>query len=164
MGFLIKSFGAAATLMFAFALLRGYKSYLEKRKKEREGFISLFEAVRDDIDCFLSPLSKIFERFTSGESTLSRISLRIKNGESPKFAYNAEKDGLHVGDVGKEILAAFFSSLGKGYREGAVAMSESCRKRFLEYSEISDVEDEKNAKLAGALTVGAALGIIILFI
>ena len=164
MSFLIKSFGAVAVLAFALALLRGYKFYLRKRKEEREGFISLFEAVRDEIDCFLSPLSRIFDRFTSGESTLSRISARIKSGESPKTAFEKEKGGLHIGDTGKEILSGFFSALGRGYREGAVAMSEACRKRFLEYSEISDAEDEKNAKLAGVLVVGAALGIIILFI
>ena len=164
MSFFVKILGAVATLGFALALLRGYKYFLKKRKEEREGFLALFDAVRDGVNCFLSPLARIFSGFCEGDSTLARISRRIKAGESPKSAYNAEKGGLHIGEAGKEILSGFFSALGRGYKDGEVALNESARKRFLEYSEACDIEDEKSARLAGALAFGAALGIIILFI
>lgn len=164
MSFLIKIFGAVATLLFALMLLRGYKYFLKKRKEERDEFLVLFDAVRDGVGCFLSPLSSIFSRFCEGDSTLARISRRIKDGESPKSAYNAEERGFHIGEAGREILSSFFSSLGRGYKDGEVAMCQSVGKRFFEYSESADKEDEKSARLAGALTVGAALGIIILFI
>jgi hypothetical protein len=105
MSFLIKIFGAAATLLFALMLLRGYKYFLKKRKEEREEFLVLFDAVRDGVGCFLSPLSSIFSRFCEGDSTLARISRRIKDGESPKSAYNAEERGFHIGEAGREMLS-----------------------------------------------------------
>ena len=164
MTFIIKIFGAVAICVFALRLLRGYKRYLEKRKAECEGFILVIEAVRDGVDYFLSPLKRIFERFCEGDSPLARISKRICGGESPKTAFESEKDGLHIGESGKDILSGFFSSLGRGYKDGAVSMSEACKKKFEKYSAEREREDEKNARLATTLVVGGALAVIILFI
>jgi len=162
--FIIKVLGAAATLGFALLLLRGYKRYLASRRLECEGFISVFDAVRDGVDYFLSPLKKIFGRFCEGDSPLSRISKRICEGESPKAAFEKEKGGLHIGEAGREILSGFFSALGQGYKDGAVALSESCKKKFEKYNAERERDDEKNARLAAALIIGGALALVILFI
>lgn len=164
MGFILKVFGAAATLLFALGILRGYKRYLARRREECDVFLALIDAVRDGVDYFLSPLKRIFEKFCSGDSVPSRISKRICDGESPREAFEKEKSGLHIGESGKEILSGFFSSLGRGYRDGAVALSEACKKKFSEYAEESEREDEKNSRLAGVLIIGGALALIILFI
>ena len=164
MGFIIKCLGSAAVLAFALALLRGYKAYLAKRREECDGFLAVIEAVRDGVNYFLSPLGRIFERFCDGKTTLSKISERIRDGESPKDAFEKEKRGLHIGECGKEILSNFFSALGRGYKDGVVALSEACRAKFEEYSENCRQEDEKSARLAATLAFGGALALIILFI
>jgi len=161
----ILRYGGAAMLLFAalFAV-RSYKAHLGRRKREMEAFSSVIERIYDMVDLFLTPVRGIFEGFNTGEESADRLIRSIEEGSTPKDAYGGIKESLSIGEEGKEILERLFSGLGKGYKDGALSLAESCRKRFAEYKKTAEEEDEKSSKVVSALTVGCTVGVILLFL
>ena len=161
---IIKLIGSAMLLGFALLATKAYKKCIARRQSECDVFLTMIDAVRDGVDYFLSPAAKIFRRFAEGNSRPAAFAKMVIDGVSPGEAFARIKNSLAVGREGREILGKFFESFGRGFKDGAVAMSEDCKKKFSEYSERCEVEDEKNTRLATALMLGGALGVIILFL
>jgi hypothetical protein len=163
-GEILKYIGAAALLVGAFLVIRRYKAHHAERKREILAFSLLIDRIYDMVDLFLAPVRRIFEGVSTGVESADELARHIEDGEAPQQAYVGVKDKLSVGEEGKRILEQLFLGLGKGYRDGALALVESCRKRFADYKKAAEEEDEKSSKVVSALVIGCTVGVIILFI
>ena len=160
----VRCIGAAALLFCSVIVIRGYRGFLARRRQECDELLLIMRGLRREVEHFLTPLCKIFAKFASDKSVPSGMASRIADGMLPEEAFLESRDRLAVGEDGKEILGDLFSGLGQGYKDGAVAHISSCEKRFDEYVRHIKDEYEKNGRLVAVLVLGAALGLVILFI
>ena len=151
-------------MAFAFFLSRSYTAYLKRRVREGECFLSLTERIESMISCYLSPIKDIFSGFECEESAVMDFVRRVRDGARLRDAYFEAEGGLAVGREGKKILAELFSTLGCGYKDGSVGLVASARAEFEKYLGGEREECEKNSRLAAALLLGGALGILLLLI
>ena len=164
MSFALKIIGGACVLIAAAAMARLYDAFSKRRLSECESFISLLEHIRSEISCFLSPKERIFRGYE--DENLERVGFLplVREGEDMGDAFDKISQRLLVGKSGLDILASFFSGLGRGYKDGAMALGERCIAEFRKYYESLKDESEKNVKLFRTVIIGLGLGILILLL
>ncbi|MBO5907932.1 MAG: stage III sporulation protein AB [Clostridia bacterium] len=156
--------GAILVLVFAFFISRSYVSYLKRRVRECEDFCRLAEKIESMIRCYLSPIKEIFSGFECSEGVVRDFVKAVSEGATPREAYLSKEGELAIGKEGKKILSGLFSSLGHGYRDGSLELVRGARAELEKYTAKEREEGEKNSRLASALAIGGALGVVLLFI
>ena len=156
--------GAICIVVCAFLLSRSYSSYIKRRVSECECFLLLISHVEKMIRCFLSPVSDIFSKFECNEAKVMSFVCGVRDGKALSDAFAECECELALGKDGKKILSELFSELGRGYKDGTLSLVASARSELEKYTAREREEGEKNLKLATALLVGGAVGVVLLFL
>ncbi len=156
--------GAICIVVCAFLLSRSYSSYMKRRVSECECFLLLISHAEKMIRCFLSPITDIFSGFECGEESVMAFVCDVRGGKALSDAFAERECDFALGKDGKKILSELFSELGRGYKDGTLTLVASARSELEKYTVREREEGEKNSKLATALLVGGAVGVLLLFL
>ncbi len=159
-----KYFGALSVIVCAFLISRSYSLYLKRGVRECECFLSLLQRIEGAIRCFLSPVGEIFSGFECSEGSVMEFVNDVRSGKTVKDAFSEREATLAVGKEGKKILSELFSELGRGYKDGTVALISAARSEMEKYTLSAGEEEKKNSKLVAALLLGGAVGALLLFL
>ncbi len=160
---ILKIFGIGLILFSAFVFSSEYEKKIKRKERLSEGFLSLIEHIRRQIDCYLTPPSELIGDFTSEAlSALGFLDLAKKEGVAS--AYMSLKEKLPLCDEVKSELTSLFSSFGKEYKEGTVKALNMAVSSLKELVAKEKEQNAKDIKVARTLAVAAALGTVIMII
>ncbi len=161
MSFYLTALGSALLLLVAFLVGKGYAGYADEREREYEGFISLLEHLKEQLECYLKGGAAMLEGFFSDR--LSALGFFEGEGDAPS-RFERIKKRLTLDIDSRKLLERFFSALGSGYREVESERIDrtldALRKKYNTYA----CEKEKNVKLVRVLLLAGAMGLIIFLI
>lgn len=160
---MIKLIGATAVALACLIATREFILQGRRRRAESEGFLSLLRFIRMQIGSFSAPLASIYGEFHDPALDALGFTDALAEGDL-RSALERFRGRMSVGARVSEILDAFASELGGGYREEQI---ESCDRYIAELGEeVSSVrvESERGARLACSLTVTFALMLIIVLL
>lgn len=160
----LRLLGGAFIAAAALCVGRGYRAYARQRLDEQEGFLSLLLHIKGQVACYLSPQGKLLEGFRS--EALSRLGFTdaMEECRDLSAAYKQVEHGLCVSEKIKAVLERYFLGFGKEYKEGELARADAAIAEISALFAADKAETEKNVKVAEALSVAAALGLIILLL
>ena len=135
---------------------------MKKRLGECEGFVAFISYMRIQIGCFLRPVKDLCEGFSS--EPLSKCGFLAALGTHSDIyeAYKLSEPSLSLSKEEKGVLATLFSSIGSGYLTESINIIDSSLVKMESLEKHLRTELVKNVKLVAALSVTAALGIVIL--
>ena len=162
MSWLFRYTGAVLMMICATVIAFGYKRYVARAERERDGFSELIDYMRIRIDCYLSTVGEMFSDFRC--DAIEPFLTRVRNGERVEAAFGLSRRVFAIGKEGADILERLFSLLGREYKSGVISSIDSSRAAFLEYSAKAREEEKKNVRLVCALLLGGVLGVVILLI
>ena len=139
-----------------------YEKREGKRVFELREFIRFLAHVRQKISCFLSPKSDWLLDFKTDSRELSDF-LRLSENSGFEESFEAVRDKLSLKEEG-EILARFFSSFGRGYKEGELMLLDGTITELSGAEKRISEESERNVKAFKVLAAAISLGLIILLI
>ena len=160
----MKYIGILLILTAAVAISREFSKYMNKRVAECKDFLAFIAHMRIQVGCFLRPAKELGSGFSS--HALERVGFIESLGESDSVfeAYKKSEPKLSLSDEEKRTLNTLFSSFGEGYLEDEMKLIESSYSAMEKlYSRLCE-EKTKNTRLVTALSVTAALGIVIFVI
>ena len=150
-------------LIFFSALIFAYRR--NRRVDERLSILREIEAfikqIRTDIGCYLKPIGEIR---SSSPRLLELGFFSDIEKYGVEMAYSMLEEKLFLREKEKGAFKRYFSSLGKGYAEDEIKLTDAT---LLELSDIikeGTTEAPKEKKLTLTLSVSAALALIILLI
>ncbi len=156
--------GAALIALSALIAGRGYASYTGRRISEEEGLVTLLSHIKSEISCYLTPQSKLIDAFRCEGLEPSGFLSAMREGGGLLEAYRSCEEKMYCSDGVKEIISRFFEGFGKGYKDEELARLDAALASLMPEVERDRVELEKNQRVATALLVSAALGLIILLL
>ncbi len=125
----VRLLGGAIILLVSAFSARSMISAEEKRIRELEAFIKLITYIRDQIDCYSTPIGKIFSEYGG----ISELSPDCIPADLEDLLLNGR---FSIGDESLKTLSEFSKTLGKNYRETQIKL---CSKA------VSELEAQKNA-------------------
>lgn len=154
---------AASVFCAAFAARRAYVAFIGRALAECRGFIAYLEHIRQRIGCYLERGDSLSEGFSS--PALSRCGfLDDEMRSDPRHAYAEAESKLALGEEGRRVLSDFFRSLGVGYLDGQMGAIALTLERLREVEKKESEELEKRTRVAGAVCICAAFGVILLLL
>ena len=158
---MIKYFGLIMILASAFIISREYEKNQKKRLFLLSEFIRFCEHIRLKISCFLAPKTDWLSDFqTDSAELLSFLSLAR---QAPLDTSFREVENVLFVDEKRE-LTRLFSSIGKGYRDGELALLDDVIEKLRAIYGGALSEIDKNVKTVRVLVSAISLGIAILLI
>ncbi len=154
-----------ALSVFAAALLLSLRGVYAMREEEAqtEAFMLLVRRVREEIACFGTPREKILAAHTSPVLLRAGLDLREARGDL-YAALNKARPALYLDAYAFSALLEFSSGLGRGYTEQELSRCDLCLARLEESLSALRLRLPSSAKLFRTLSVGSALGVIILLL
>ena len=160
----MKYVGILFVLFAAIIVSRDYSSYMQKRSAECKDFLAFIAHMRIQVGCFLRPVKKLGEGFSSPALEKSGFLDSLSESERILDAYKNCEANLSLSAEEKNLLTDFFSSFGEGYLDEGVKLIESSYSGMERLYQRLCEEKAKNTKLVTSLSVTLALGIIIFMI
>lgn len=154
---------AVAVLCAALVVRRAYVAFIGRALAECRGFIAYLEHIRQRIGCYLERGDSLSDGFSS--PALCRCGFLCDELRSdPRRAYAEAEGRLALGEEGRRILSDFFRSLGAGYLDGQMGAIALTLERLREVEKKESEELEKRTRVAGAVCICAALGLLLLLL
>lgn len=126
-----------------------------------EELYTFIKQIRIDIGCYLKPIGEI--RSVSPRLTeLGFFSDIEKYGVSK--AYERLEENIFLKEKEREIFKGYFSSLGKGYAEDEIKLTDAVLLELADVSKAGREEATREKKLTLTLSISVALALIILLI
>ena len=163
MNYFIKIFGSLLLLAASLAFVKEYERTLKKRFEICRGFVELLSHMRIRIDGYLTPAMQLIDGFEcKALKEAGYIDKAREKGISSAY-FELEKE-LPLDSSAQACLSSFFADFGKDYKDGTLKSLDMSIGRLRECAESLFAENERSLKLARALAIAAALGLIILLI
>ena len=160
---ILKFFGIGLMLLSAVIFSKEYEKHLDMRQGIAEGFLSLLLHVRRQIDCYLTPASRLADGFSCAPLEKCGFLKEAKEkGVGP--AYSSMKDSPLLYESAKAVLTPLFLNFGKEYKENTVKQIDGAVASLKDILQKEKEESERSLKVARTLAVSAALGAAILII
>ncbi|MBQ8372342.1 MAG: hypothetical protein IJX38_05360 [Clostridia bacterium] len=156
---------AIVMIMGVAIVCRGaYVKFISRSLEEYRGFILYLEHIEGRIGCYLEHGDSLYEGFSN--EALSRCGFlgALRDGKSHKEAFGIAEHELAMDADGKRVLGDFFRSLGTGYLERELRALELTLERLRQAEKKQDEELIKRVKVASAVCICTALGIVLLII
>ena len=160
----MKYIGILLVLLSAFFYSREYTRYMKKRLSECEGFLAFIAHMRIQVGCFLRPTKELSAGFSSEPLSDSGFLYALSECENIYEAYKKTESRLSLSKEERCILETLFSSVGEGYLDDGIKLIDSSFSAMEKLTEKLREECRKNIKLVCAISVTAALGLIIFVI
>lgn len=164
MSLALRLLGAAALMVFALIFGREYSLYVERRLAEGDAFLALISHVERMISEYLAPPEVIFADFSSDELEECGFLPAVRAGLSPADAIISPDVHLSVSAKIRDRLKAYFSALGRSYREGELAAARECLADLGKIQAAERQELQKSVNLTRTLLLCVTMGITILII
>ncbi|MBO5316369.1 MAG: hypothetical protein J6B48_08075 [Clostridia bacterium] len=160
---IIKALGIGLILLSAFLFSSEYEKKIKHSERLSEGFLSLTEHIRRQINCYLTPPSELIRNF-SNDALFEIGFIDLAEKEGLGAAYKSLKDDMPLCEAVKKELTSLFKSLEREYKDGAVRALDSAAASLKECLAKEREENKKDLKVARTLVTAAALGVVILII
>ena len=160
----MKYVGILLVLASAFISSREFSRRMDQRVAECKDFLAFIAHMRIQVGCFLRPVKELGEGFSS--PALERVGFiaALKECDRIYDAYSKCEGELSLSDAEREVLNTLFSSFGEGYLDDGIKLIDNCHSAMERlYLKLCE-EKTKNTRLVTALSVTAALGVIIFVI
>ncbi len=160
----MKYVGILLILVAACAISREFSKQMAKRTGECKDFLAFIAYMRIQVGCFLRPVKELGEGFSSPALENAGFMDSLANSDCIFDAYKKCEANLSLSSQEKEVLETLFSSFGEGYLDDGIKLIDASYSAMEKlYSKLCE-EKAKNTRLVTALSVTAALGIIIFVI
>ena len=156
--------GGAIIGCAALLLLRCYSAYINARRDECLGFLSLLKELERGMSLYLDTPSLVVTRHRCDALERLGFSERLREGATLAEAFLSIEGRLTMPEEAKRILAEYFARVGGGYLEGELrALSRAIAE--LEPIAIKEEDDAgKRIKVAGVLIFSVTAGALILLL
>lgn len=159
----LKFFGIGLLLLSAFAFSSECRRRIKVKNETSEGFVSLLEHIRRQIDCYLTPAARLADGFKN-EALQSCGYLQQAAKDGLASAYFALSERLPLYKSVKSELESFFGGFGREYKDGTLKELNLRISSLKELLKKEKDESDRNLKVTRTLAVSAALGAAILII
>ena len=155
---LLKPIGCA--MIIGCGILAALEATARERKRLRvlDGWITLIEEIREQIECYLTPKSELLKRVS--KVTLSRCAADGIPRRDPEELLQTSKDYLDAESM--QLLSTFLSELGNSYRTEQIRRCERCQSRLQQIRLSLAVEIPRRVRVGASLRICAAIGISVL--
>lgn len=160
----MKYIGIFLVLVAAVTVSRDYSTYMKKRALECKDFLAFIAHMRIQVGCFLRPVKELALGFSSPSLEKAGFIGYLESSDSILSAYRKCEADLSLSEEEKSVLDRLFLSFGEGYLDDGIRLidaSYSDMERL--YKKLCE-EKTKNTRLVTALSVTAALGVVIFVI
>ena len=164
MSLVLRLLGAGALMLFALIFGREYSAYVGRRIAEGEAFLALVSHIERMISEYLAPPEVIFTDFCSDELEHCGFLPAVRSGLSPADAIISHDVHLSVSTEIRDRLKAYFSVLGRSYREGELAAARECLADLGKIQSVERRELQKSVNLTRTLLLCVTMGITILIV
>ena len=160
----MKYVGILCVLLAAFLVSGEYRRRVKKRVSECREFLAFLSHMRVQVGCFLKPAKQLGEGFESESLTDAGFIQALATSDSIGQAFSLCEPRLSLSCEEKEVLSLFFSSFGEGYLDGQIKLIDATHARMESLYASLASESVKNTRLVAAISVTAAIGLIIFVI
>ena len=156
--------GSAILMLCALFISRCYKSYVNKRIAQTEGFVAFFSHTREKISMYLASPTKLVEGFRNESLESVGFLAALKECGKPGAAFSECSPRLSIGGELSRLLTEYFSGFGQGYKAEELARLDRFSKEAEKILEGEKRDLPQNARMVSTLLLAGAAGIVILLI
>ena len=160
----MKYAGFLLILLAAFFVSEEYRRRVKRRVAECRDFLAFLSHMRVQVGCFLKPTKQLGEGFHSESLSEAGFIDALAVSDSIGQAFSACESRLSLSRDEKETLSLFFSSFGEGYLDGQIKLIDAANAKMESLYASLASESVKNTRLVMAISVTAAIGLIIFVI